>query len=247
MGYYASPIRSTLDFLGHVVFWVLLPVAIYVVYVLVDVTFWPGRDHLPELVARLPFLVGQILPVAVFAATSGRSRLFAGRGLPGRPHLWIAVALLAGAAYAILALVDPLLAPYTGSDAVFPAALAEAVEAARGAALTATGPESEAYLRESGGYLMGLVVPFTTAAMVLFAAGFGSLVGIEMRDVHFIRCLAGGLFSGACWGPLPIADSLAGNLDLPAAGMFGLILAIHLALPALIATMVAVSIWRSDR
>ena len=248
MGNYASPIRSTLDFLRHVVFWVLLPVAIYVVYVLVDVTFWPGRDHLPELVARLPFMVGQILPVAVFAATSGRSCLFGGTGgRPGRPHLWIAVALLAGAAYAILALVDPLLAPYTGSDALFPAALAEAVEAASGAALTATGPESEAYLSEAGGYLMGLVVPFTTAAMVLFAAGLGSLVGIEMRDVHFIRCLAGGLFSGACWGPLPIADSLARNLDLPAAGMFGLILAIHLALPALIAAMVAVSVWRSDR
>ena len=247
MGNDASPIRSTLDFLRHVVFWVLLPVAIYVVYVLVDVTFWPGRDHLPELVARLPFLVGQILPVAVFAATSGRSCLFGASGRPGRPHLWIAVALFAGAAYAILALVDPLLAPYTGSDAVFPAALAEAVEAARGAALTTTGPDSEAYLRESGGYLMGLVVPFTTAAMVLVAAGLGSFVGVGMRDVHFIRCMAGGFFSGTCWGPLPIADTLADNLELSALGLFGLTLAIHLALPALIATMVAVSSWRSDR
>ena len=143
--------------------------------------------------------------------------------------------------------LDCCRSPFTGSDAVFPSSLAEAVEAARGAALTATGPDSEAYLRESGGYLMMLVVPFTTAAMVLFAAGLGSLVGIKMRYFDFIRCLAGGLFSGACWGPLPIADTLAGNLDLPAAGMFGLIMAIHLALPALIATMVAVSIWRSDR
>ena len=115
MGTDASPIRSTVDFLRHVAFWVLLLVAVFVVYVLVDVTFWPGRDHLPELVARLPFLVGQILPVAVFAATSGRSSLFGGTGRPGRPHLWIAVAVLAGAAYAILALVDPLLAPFTGT------------------------------------------------------------------------------------------------------------------------------------
>ena len=247
MGANASPIRSGLDFLRHVAFWVLLLVAIFVVYVLVDVAFWSGRDRLPELVARLPFLVGQILPVAVFAAASGRSGLFGDPGRPGRPHLWIPAALLAGAAYAMIALVDPLLAPYTGSDAVFPSTLAEAAEAAKGAALTATGPESEAYLREAGGYLMGLVVPFATAATVLVAAGLGSLVGVGCREVPFIRCVAGGIFSGACWAPLPIADALAANFDLSAAGLFGLFMAFHLLMPALITAVVVVGIWRSGR
>lgn len=247
MNTHTSPIRSGLDFLRHVGFWVLLLVAIFVVYVLVDVTLWPGRDQLPELAAKLPFLVGQILPVAVFAATSGRSGLFGGLGRRGRHHLWIAVAMLGGAAYAMLALADPLLAPITGSDALFPSSLAEAAETARGAARTTTGTESEAYLREAGGYLMAVVVPFATAAIVLVAAGLGSLVGIAARDVPFIRCVAGGIFSGACWGTLPIADALADNLELSAPGLFGVILAIHLAVPALITAFVAVNIWWSDR
>ena len=169
MNHHASPVRSGLDFLRHVGFWVLVLVAIYVVYVLVDVTFWPDRDHLHELAPRLPFLVGQILPIAVFAATSGRSGLFGGFDGGGRSHLWIAVALLAGAAYAITALVDPLLSPFTGSDALFPPSLDQAAEAARDAARNSTGPEAEAYLREAGGYLMRLVVPFATAAIVFVA------------------------------------------------------------------------------
>ncbi|MDE2875521.1 MAG: hypothetical protein OXU69_09840 [Gemmatimonadota bacterium] len=144
----ASTIRSGLEFLRHVGFWVLVPVAIYVVYALVDVTLWPDRDHLPRLVARLPFVVGQMIPVAVFAACSGRSGLFGGLGRSGRPHLWIAVAMLAGAAYAMIALVDPLLAPFTGSDALFPSSL------------DAAGPEpSDGTARSNGWRRESAVVP----------------------------------------------------------------------------------------
>ena len=263
-----SPIRSGLDFLRHVGFWVLVPVAIYVVYVLVDVTLWPDRDHLPRLVARLPFVVGQIIPVSVFVATSGRSYLFlVGDGARSRVHLWIWVAALAGAAYTVLALVDPLLAPLTGSDALFPRSLDRAADAAREAARITTGPESEAHMSVAGGYLLQRVVPFTTAAMVFVAAALGSLVNLGIPGARHgdlaaefggvgamfagavagLRSVAAGIFSGACWGPLPIADDVAGNLDLSAAGLFGLILAIHLALPLLIAAVAAVSNWRSDR
>lgn len=247
MSTHASPIRSGLDFLRHIGFWVLLPVAVYVVYVLVDVTFWPNRDHLPRLVARLPFVVGQMLPVAVFAATSGRSGLFGDLGRAGRPHLWFAVALLAGTAYAMIALVDPLLAPFTGSDALFPSSLDQAAEAAREAAQGAPGAEPTAYLREAGAYQMGVVVPFATAGFVLVGAALGSLIGIAVREIPSVRCLGGGIFSGCCWASLPIGDTFARNLDLSAIALFGLILAIHLALPLVIAAMGWVINWWSDR
>lgn len=247
MSTHASPIRSGLDFLNHVGFWVLLLVAVFVVYVLVDFAFWSGPSRLPELVARLPFVVGQILPVAVFAATSGRSGLFGGLGRPGRPHLWIAVALPAGAAYAMIALVDPLLAPFTGSDALFPSALERAAEAARDAARHAAGPESEAYLRDAGGYLMGIVVPFATAAFVFVGAALGSLIGIAVRELPPVRCLGGGIFAGCCWAAPAIAGIVAGGLDLSTFALFGLILAIHLALPLLITGVAAVANWWSDR
>ncbi len=188
-----------------------------------------------------------MVPVAVFAATSGRSGLFGGLGRSGRPHLWIVVGLLAGAAYALIALVDPLLAPFTGSDALFPASLAEAAETAREAARTATGPESEAYLRKVGEHRMRLVAPFAAAVFVFSGAALGSLIGIAVREVPSIRCLGGGLFSGPCWAALAIADDLARWLDLSAIALFGLILAVHLFLPLLLAAVGAVAIWRSDR
>ena len=247
MNHHASPVRSGLDFLRHVGFWVLVLVAIYVVYVLVDVTFWPDRDHLHELAPRLPFLVGQILPIAVFAATSGRSGLFGGFDGGGRSHLWIAVALLAGAAYAITALVDPLLSPFTGSDALFPPSLDQAAEAARDAARNSTGPEAEAYLREAGGYLMRLVVPFATAAIVFVAAGLGSFVSIGIRELPSVRCVAGGVFAGFYWASLPIGDILASNLDLSAIALFALVLAMPLVMPLLIITVGAVFNWWTDR
>ena len=243
----ASITRSVLDCLRHVGFWVVVPLAIYVVYVLIDVALRPDPDRLPELVARLPFTIGQIIPVAVFAATSGRSGLFGGYDRESHHHLWIAVALLAGAAYAVIALVEPLLAPLTGSDALFPPTLDRAAEAAREAARNATGPESEALLGEAGEHLMRLVVPFATAAMVVVGAGLGSLIGIAARELPFIRCVGGGIFSGCCWGPLEIADILARNLDLSAIALFALILAIHLALPLVITAMACVTNWWSDR
>ena len=244
---HAPPIRSGAGFLRHVGFWVVVPLATYVAYVLIDVALRPNPDRLPELVARLPFIVGQILPVAVFAATSGRSGLFGGYDRENRHHLWIAVALVAGAAYTMLALVDPLLAPYTGSDALFPAALDRAAEVAGEAARSATGEEAETYLREAGGHLMRLVVPFSTAAMVFVAAGLGSFVGIAIREIPYVRGLAGGMFSGCCWGPLPIAETFADNLDLSAIALFALILSIHLSLPLLIAAIAGVANWWSDR
>lgn len=243
----AAITRSVLDCLRHVGFWVLLPLAIYVAYVLIDVALRPNPDRLPELVARLPFIVGQILPVAVFAATSGRSGLFGGHDRESRHHLWIAVALLAGAAYATIALVEPLLAPFTGSDALFPPALDRAAEAAGEGARNATGEESETYLREAGQYLIRLVEPFATAAMVFVAAGLGSLVSIAIREIPQVRCVAGGILAGFYWGSLGIADELAVRIELPAVALFALLLAMPLVMPLLIFAVVAALNWWSDR
>jgi hypothetical protein len=273
---HAPPIRSGLGFLRYVGFWVLVPVGVYVAYVAVDAAFWPGRDRLSQLAARLPFIVGQIIPVAVFAATTGRSALFGGGdGGKRRSHLWIAVALVAGAAYATLALVDPLLAPFTGSDALFPRELDHAADAAREAGRITTGPESEARLREAGGYLMQLVVPFTTAAMVFVAAGLGSFVGIRIPGATSsrglpeeiegaaeviegaaamvraattgLRSVAVGIFAGAYWSSLRIAGEVAGDFDLSAAVLFALMLGVHLTIPMLILAVVVPLNWRSDR
>lgn len=254
MNTHPPPNGSGLDFLRHVGFWVLVLVAVYVAYVLVDATFWPQPGRLTELGERLPFIVGQVLPVAVFAATSGRSGIFGGGdGNKSRVHLWIWVTVLAGAAYALIALVEPLLAPLTGSDALFPNSLDRAAEAARAAARSATGPKAEELLIEAGGYLTRLVVPFTTAAIVFVAAALGSLARIGLVAIFFgalrdnFRLVLGGLFTGACWGPLRVADLFASNQDLSAVALFALLLAVHLALPLLIIAVLAVAIWKAKR
>ena len=247
MKIHVSPIRSGLDFLRHVGFWVLVPLATYAVYVLIDVALRPDPARLPELAARLPYIVGQILPVAVFAATSGRSGLFGGFDGERRHHLWVAVALVAGAAYAIIALVEPLLAAFTGSDALFPPGLDQAAEVAREAARNATGEESEAYVREAGGYLMRLVVPFTTAAMVFVAAALGSLVSVAIREIPQVRCVAGGILAGFYWGSLGIAEELAVRIDLSAIALFALLMTVPLVMPLLIIAMACALNWWSDR
>lgn len=257
--------RSALDFLWHTGFWILLLLAVYVAYVLLDAAFRPDPDRLPELAARLPFIVGQIIPVAVFAATTGRSGLFARGGASPRSLRWIGVVMAAGATYAVIAWADPLFAPLTGSDALFPADLERAVEAARDAARSTAGEESEAHLREAGRHLASLVLPFTTAAIVLVAALLGSLGCMVLGDwevephdpalvVRFVgslrdtfRWLVGGFYAGACWGPLRIADSIADEPGASAAALFGWMLAIHIALPLLISGLVAVAIWLDNR
>lgn len=258
--------RSAPGILRHVGFWILVLLAVYVVYVVVDVALRPNPNRLPELAARLPFIVGQIIPVAVFAATTGRSGLFArGKGVPSRSNRWIGVALLAGAAYAVMAWADPLLAPLTGSDALFPADLDRALEAARDAAGRTSGEVSAAHSDEAGRYLLQLVLPFTTAAIVLVAALLGSwgcrVLGHRELDpddpahvVRFVTSLrdtfrwwVGGIYAGACWGPLPIADLIAGRPGVSAAALFTGVLAVHLFLPLLIIAVWAVAFWLDNR
>ena len=258
--------RSAPGFLRHVGFWILVLLSVYVVYVLVDAAFWPTPDRLPELAARLPFIVGQIIPVAVFAATTGRSGLFAGGiGARSRSYRWIGVALLAGTTYAVTAWADPLLAPFTGSDALFPADLDRSLEAARDAARSTSGEVSEAHSGEAGRYLLRLVLPFATAAIVLVAALLGSFAYMALSPWeaepddpgHFVRFSAsvrdmlrwvfGGLYAGACWAPLEITDLLASEPDMSAATAFAWVLSLHLALPLLITAVVAVAIWLANR
>ena len=270
-----SRTRSAPGILRHVGFWILVLLAVYVVYVLVDVALRPNPDRLPELAARLPFIVGQIIPVAVFAATTGHSGLFArGNSVPSRSNRWIGVVLLAGAAYAVMAWADPLLAPITGSEALFPADLNRALEAARDAAGSTSGEISEAHSEEAGRYLLQLVLPFATAAIVVVAALLGSwgcrVLGHWEADVgdpalvvrpddpalvvRFVtslrdtfRWLVGGFYAGACWGPLLIADLFASTPGVSAAALFALLLAAHLVLPLGVTAFLAVAFWLDNR
>ena len=258
--------KSAPGILRHAGFWVQVLLAVYVVYVLVDVALRLDPDRLPELAARLPFIVGQIIPVAVFAATTGRSGLFArANNIPSRSNRWIGVALLAGVAYAVMAWADPLLAPITGSEALFPADLDRALEAARDAARSTSGEVSEAHSDEAGRYLLQLVLPFTTAAIVVVAALLGSfgsrVLGHWEMDpddpalvVRFVtslrdsfRWLVSGFYAGACWGPLLVADTFASTPGVSAAALFALLLASHVALPLLVTAFVAVAIRLDNR
>lgn len=258
--------RSSIDFLRHVGFWILVLLTVYVVYVLVDAVFWPDPNRLPELAARLPFIVGQIIPVAVFAATTGRSGLFArDGGAPSRGHRWLSLALVAGAAYAVMAWADPLLAPLTGSDALFPADLERALEAARDAAGSTSGEVSATHWDEAGRYLLQLVLPFTTAAIVLVAALLGSfgcrVLGhweldpddpalvvrffTDLRDT--LRWFMGGFYAGACRVPLQVADVIANEPGVSAAALFAWMLSMHLAVPLLMIGFLAVLFWLDNR
>lgn len=258
--------RAAPGFLRHVGFWILVLLAVYVVYVFVDAALRPNPDRLPELAARLPFIVGQIIPVAVFAATTGRSGLFGGAaGAPSRSNRWVGLVLVAGAAYAVMAWADPLLAPLTGSDALFPADLDRALEAARDAAGRTSGEVSAAHSDEAGRYLLQLVVPYTAAAIVLVAALLGSFgcrvlghweldpgdpalvvrFATSLRDM--LRWLMGGFYASACWVPLQVADLIASEPGTSAATLFAWMLSMHLAVPLLMIAFLAVLFWLDNR
>ncbi len=205
------------SFARRIAIWVVVLLAVYLTY---SATHFWGRpnavtDFLTMGVGRLPLMVVQILPPAVFAGALGGSAILGGvsGGAPRRP--WILLAMLALAAYTLPALVWPVFAPLTGADWPFPAALVDSARSAQTAAEATTGNEAARYMRRAASDLGTLIVPFANAAFVVLAAVLGDLTGrltgrLSTWTRYATRWLSGGLMFAAFWIPVAIADELVG-------------------------------------
>lgn len=233
----------------RIAIWVVVLLAVYLAY---SATHFWGRpdavaDFLAMVVRRLPLMVVQILPPAVFAGALQGSGVF-GVGSAGalrRP--WILLAMLALAAYALPALVWPMFTAWTGADWPFPTALVDAARAAQAAAEAATGNEAARYLRRAANHLGTLLVPIANAGFVLLAAVLGDLTGrltggLSTWSRYATRWLAGGLLFATFWIPVAMADELVGYY----AAWGGLLLVLPLSVP-FVAAGILFAVTRPDR
>ena len=201
-------------FSRRIAIWVVVLLAVYLAYSATH--FWGRPDAVPDFLAlvvrRLPLIVVQILPAAVFAAAlGGCGIIFGSAGAAARP--WILLATLALAAYALPALVWPAFAHWTGADWPLPAALLDSVRSARAAAEAATGNEAARHLRGAANDLATLIVPIANAAFVLLAAVLGDLAGRSTGGLstwtrYATRWLTGGVLFVAFWIPVAVAGEL---------------------------------------
>ena len=199
------------------------------------------------LARNLPGYFALVLPPAVFAGALNGCGLLGGDRVGSLRRYWIFLVMLSLTAYALVALVEPMFARWTGSDSAFPASLLRSARSARAAAEGATGSEAARYLRRAGGDLTTLLVPIANAALVLVAAVLGDLTGrltraMSMWPRYVTRWLAGGLLVAAFWIPAILADELVAY----EAAWEGLLLALPLCLP-LVSAGILVAVARPDR
>lgn len=197
--------------------WVVVLLAVYLAY---SATHFWGRpdaveDFLAMVVRRLPVMVIQILPPAVFAGSLGESGIFGevSAGAPRRP--WILLAMLGFLAYALPALAVPIFAHWTGADWPFPTALIDSARFSQAAAEATTGNEAARHLRRAANDLGTLLVPIANAGFVVLAAVLGDLTGrltggLSAWTRYATRWLSGGLLFAAFWIPVSIAGELVG-------------------------------------
>lgn len=233
----------------RIAIWVVVLLAVYLAH---SATLFRGRpdavaDFLAMAVSRLPWIVVQLLPPAVFAAALGGCGIFGGAcaGAPRRP--WILLAMLALAAYALPALVWPAFALWTGADWPFPTALVDSARSAQAAAEAATGNEAARHLRSAANDLGTLIVPIANAVFVLLAAVLGDLTGrvtggLSTWTRYATRWLSGGALFVAFWIPVAMADELVQYY----AAWGGLLFVLPLCVPS-IAAGILFAIARPDR
>lgn len=233
----------------RIAIWVVVLLAVYLAY---SATHFSGRpdaiaDFLAMVVRRLPLMVVQILPPAVFAGALHGSGIFRG-GSAGAPrHPWILLAMLALAAYALPALVWPMFTTWTGADWPSPTALVDSARAARAAAEATTGNEAARYLRRAANHVGTLLVPIANAGFVLLAAILGDLTGrlttsLSIWSRYTTRWLAGGLLFAAFWIPVAMADEWVGYY----AAWGGLLFVLPLSVP-FVAAGILFAVTRPDR
>ena len=237
------------DFTRRVAIWVVVLLAVYLAY---SATHFWGRpdavsDFLEMVARRIPGMVVQILPPAVFAAALNGCGILGESSAGLRRRRWILLAMLAVAAYALPSLVLPMFPRWTGADWPLPSALVHSVRSSQAAAEAATGNEAARYLRRAANDLGTLLVPVANAAFVLLAAVLGDLTGGLTRRMstwprYVTRWLSGGLLFAAFWIPVAIADELVGYQ----AAWGGLLFVLPLCLP-LVAAGILYAFTRPDR
>ena len=225
-------------FAGRLGFWVVALVVLLASYQVISAShFWGRPDAIERLLAmvlrNLPVGLGQILPPAVFAAALTGPAHIGEPGIPSSTRHWVFLGTLSLAAYVLVALVEPLLAPVTGSDWQFPPSLLHAAESARAAAEEATGREARSHMRDAASALAGLVVPIANAAFVVVAGVLGDLAGRLTHGLsdwprYVARWLSGGFLFAAFWIPLDIAAELVAYQGASASLLFVLPLSVPL-------------------
>lgn len=233
----------------RIAIWVGVLLAVYLAY---SATHFRGRpdavaDFLAMVVGRLPVMVAQILPPAVFAGALNGCGIFGGGSAGSLRRHWILLAVLGLAAYALPALVVPTFAKWTGADWPFPTALVHSARSAQAVAEAATGSEAARYLRRAANDLGTLLVPIANAAFVLLAAVLGDLTGrltgrLSTWPRYAARWLSGGLLFATFWIPVAMADELVGYNR----AWGGLLVVLPLCLP-LVAAGILYAFIRPDR
>ena len=237
------------DFTRRIAIWVVVLLAVYLAY---SATHFWGRpdavsDFLEMVARRLPGMVVQILPPAVFAGALNGCGVFGGGSAGLRRRHWILLALLAVAAYALPSLVLPMFPRWTGADWPLPTGLIHSARSAQAAAEAATGNEAARYLRRAANDLGTLLVPIANAAFVLLAAVLGDLTGrltgrLSIWPRYVARWLSGGLLFATFWVPVAMADELVGHQG----AWEGLLFVLPLCLP-LVAAGILYASARPDR
>ena len=237
------------DFSRRIAIWVVVLLAVYLAYSATH--FWGRPDAVADFLAmvarRLPVMVVQILPPAVFAGALNGCGIVGGDSVGLQRRHWILLAMLAVAAYALPALLLPMFTRWTGADWPLPAALVHSARSAQAAAEAATGNEAARYSRRAASDLGTLLVPIANAAFVLLAAALGDLTGrltgrLSTWPRYVTRWLSGGLLFATFWIPVTMADELVGHQG----AWGGLLFVLPLCLP-FVAAGILYAFTRPDR
>lgn len=237
-------------FLRRAGYWAAALLAVFVAYSATH--FWgqpnPVARFLAMLAENLPGFAALVLPPAVFAGAMRGCGLFDGTRTNAPVRSWGLLLGLSWVAYALGALVEPMLAAWTGSDWQFPVALLEAARGEQAGAEAAMGNLAARHLRRAGNYLVQLYVPIANAAFVIVAAALGEITGLMTRAVSLwyrfaARWLAGGLLVSAFW----ISVILTSELVAYQGAWEGLLLVLPLCLPLLLAGILIGVLWPKCR
>ena len=234
-------------FSGRLAFWIAALLAVYVAY---SATTFRGQPDavvrfFAMLLERLPAMLAQILPPAVFAAAVTSFATSFGPGRRASPHYWIRLGALSLTTYALAAFISPLVAQALGADGQFPLAALHAAESAREAAAQTTGREAASLLRQAAADYAVFLVAISNAIFVVLTGVLGDLAGrltLGLSDWprYAARWLSGGILFGAFWISTDIAYELVAYYRASAS----LLLVVPLCVPLLLIAILIVAVRR---
>ena len=239
--------RQQHGFARRLAFWIAVLLAVYVAY---SATTFRGQPDavvrfFAMLLERLPAMLAQILPPAVFAAALTRPVASVGLDTFANPSYWIRLGALSLMTYVLAAFVSPLVAQAFGSDGQFPLAALHAAESAREAAAQTTGREAASLLRRAAADYAVFFVAFSNAVFVVLAGVLGDLVGrltVGLSDWprYALRWLSGGILFAAFWISTDIAHELVAYYEVSPS----LLLVVPLSVPLLLIAILIVAVRR---